>query len=85
MAEALGTRLKTLRMEAKLSQNQLARKADLDRSTISSAENGKNVSEITVAKLAAALSSVLGRDITPDSILSKGGDDDTDDPGPSIR
>lgn len=77
------TRLKSLRLQAKLSQNKLAVKAELDRTTVSNAENGHNVSEITISKLIAALSKELGREISLNSILS--GDEDTDDPGPSIN
>lgn len=57
-------RLRGLRMEAGLSQNKLARIADLDRTTISNAERGSEVSDLTVAKLAQGLSEASGRAIT---------------------
>lgn len=60
-------KLKQLRLEAKLSQNKLARKADLDRTTVSNAESGKDVSEITLSKLASALTDALGRKIEASS------------------
>jgi DNA-binding XRE family transcriptional regulator len=55
--------LKKLRLEAGLSQNKLARAADLDRTTISSAERGEEVTDLTLSKLATALSRVLGKEI----------------------
>lgn len=55
------SKIMSLRLEAKMSQNQLARKADLDRGTISSAENGNNVQDVTRSKIASALSEALGR------------------------
>lgn len=63
--------LRQLRLEAKLSQNRLARQADLDRTTVSSAENGREVSEITVSKLSSALSDALKREITDADITQK--------------
>ena len=61
--------LKALRLEARLSQNALSRKADLDRSTISSAENGGEVSELTFEKLRGTLASELGRKIQDSDLL----------------
>lgn len=61
--EKFPRRVKQLRMQAGLSQNKLARRADLDRSTISNAERGKEVSDLTVRKLEIAFSEVLGRSI----------------------
>ena len=55
--------LKTMRLQAKLSQNGLARKAELDRTTVSNAERGREVSELTPAKLTSALSTELGQEI----------------------
>lgn len=57
-------KIKKLRTEARLSQNRLAAKADLDRGTISNCENGGQPSDMTLAKLASALSEALGRPIT---------------------
>ena len=63
------TRLHTLRLEAGLSQNKLARLADLDRKTVSDVENRRNnPQEVTFAKLARALSQELGREITVEEI-----------------
>jgi len=61
--------IKAMRLEARLSQNALSRKADLDRSTISSAENGGEISELTLEKLRGTLSSELGREIQDSDIL----------------
>ena len=61
--------LKTLRLQAKLSQNALARRADLDRTTVSNAERGREVSELTASKLASTLSDELGLEIGIDRIL----------------
>ena len=61
--------LKTLRLQAKLSQNGLARKSELDRTTVSNAERGREVSELTVSKLASALSGELGQESGQDRIL----------------
>jgi len=55
--------LKRLRLEAGLSQNKLARAADLDRTTISSAERGGDVTDLTISKLATALSKALGTQV----------------------
>lgn len=63
--------LKKLRLQARLSQNALARKADLDRTTVSSAERGSEISELTLSKLVTSLSSELGRDLTAEAIIEK--------------
>ena len=60
--------LKTMRLQAKLSQNGLARKAELDRTTVSNAERGREVSELTLAKLTSALSIELGQEIPHERI-----------------
>lgn len=57
---AKDSKLRSLRMSAGLSQNALARKADLDRATVSAAENQKNVSDLSLAKIATALSVSVG-------------------------
>ena len=48
-------RMKALRLKAGLSQNSLARKADLDRATVAGAENGRSVSDLSLSKIATAL------------------------------
>lgn len=63
------SRLKHLRLEARLSQNGIARKADLDRATVARAENGKEVSELTLAKLSSALSNLLNQEIQMNDFL----------------
>lgn len=70
MAQCNG-QLKTLRLQARLSQNGLARKADLDRTTVSNAERGMEVSELTFSKLTSTLSAELGQTIDQDQILKK--------------
>ncbi len=63
------SKLKTLRLEAKLSINQLARRADLARATVSAAEQGREVSNLTFAKLMRALSDALHRPLIVDETL----------------
>lgn len=70
MAKCNG-QLKILRLQARLSQNGLARKADLDRTTVSNAERGLEVSELTLSKLTSALSAELGQTIDQNQILQK--------------
>jgi transcriptional regulator with XRE-family HTH domain len=65
--------LKTLRMKAGFSQNRLAREANLDRATVSAAERGEDVAELTVAKLTQALSRALGTELTETHLLRRGG------------
>lgn len=60
--------LKEFRLQAKWSQNKFAREADLDRATISNAENGKEVSELTIAKMVSALARGLKSEISPQQI-----------------
>ncbi|MBB4173937.1 hypothetical protein GGR93_001710 [Sulfitobacter noctilucicola] len=43
--------------------------ADLDRTTVSNAERGMEISEITVHKLAHALSDALGKQISVEDIV----------------
>lgn len=56
--------VKQLRLEAGLSQNKFARAADLDRTTVSNAERGQDISDLTLSKIRTTLSKELGRDIT---------------------
>ena len=69
MPQCNNGQLKTMRLQAKLSQNGLARKADLDRTTVSNAERGLEISELTVSKLAGALSVELKQEIPADRLL----------------
>jgi transcriptional regulator with XRE-family HTH domain len=64
-------KLRLLRLEAKLSQNSFARRADLDRATVARAESGQEISELTVAKIAMSLSDLLGRKVGLDEIVSE--------------
>ncbi|WP_260168430.1 helix-turn-helix transcriptional regulator [Sulfitobacter noctilucicola] len=64
-----GEKIKGLRLQAMMSQNKLARMADLDRTTVSNAERGMEISEITVHKLAHALSDALGKQISVEDIV----------------
>ena len=58
------SKLKMIRLkELKMSQDQLAALAGLNRGTISSIEKGKDVRELTLSKLTEALSEKLGREI----------------------
>ncbi len=52
----IGTRIKELREQNKLSQKDLAYSADLDRSYIASVENGqRNISIVNIEKVSIAL------------------------------
>lgn len=64
------SKIKSLRLEAKLSLNQFARLADLDRATVSKAEKGAAVSELTLHKIAAALGRQLDRSVDADELVS---------------
>lgn len=64
------SRIKALRLEAKLSLNHFARLADLDRATVSKAEKGGTVSELTLHKMAAALSQELDRPLNPNELVA---------------
>lgn len=61
-------RLKSLRMQAGLSQARLGRLADLDRTTVSNAENGKDVQELTVSKMLNVLNAELNMSLTVDDV-----------------
>lgn len=50
-----GSKIKALRLSAGMSQNALARKANLDRATVAAAENGKGVNDLSLSKIAVAL------------------------------
>ena len=63
--------LKTLRKKAGLSQNQLARLSNLDRRTISKAENNGFVQKSTLQKIAFALRETLSTDISISDIMSE--------------
>lgn len=61
--------LKSLRLATGHSQNQFARVADLDRATVSAAENGREVTDLTVVKYAKALTELSGRATPPERIV----------------
>lgn len=65
------SKIKSFRLEAKLSLNQLARLADLDRATVAKAEKGGVVSELTLHKIAAALGRQLDRSLNADELVSQ--------------
>jgi DNA-binding XRE family transcriptional regulator len=56
--------IEALRKEARWNRTKLAREADLNYLTVVNAETGKPVQLITVEKIAAALSSGLGRSVS---------------------
>lgn len=62
--------LRNLRLQAGLSQSKLARMADLDRTTLSKAENGKDVQIQTISKIISALSDALGRKVRPQDVIA---------------
>jgi len=58
--KAIGSRIKELRSKAKISQEELALRACLDRTYINSVENGRrNISIVNVEKISIALNSSL--------------------------
>jgi len=58
--ENIGLRIKDLRSKAKISQEELALRADLDRTYINSVENGRrNISIVNIEKIALALNSSI--------------------------
>ncbi len=65
------SKIKSLRLEAKLSMNHFARLADLDRATVSKAEKGGAVSELTLHKMAAALGRRLDRSLDADELVAQ--------------
>lgn len=65
------SKIKSLRLEAKLSLSQFARLADLDRATVSKAEKGGVVSELTWHKIAAALGQKLDRNLKASDLVSQ--------------
>jgi len=67
--KAFGKKMYMLRIELKLSQEQVAERAQLDRTYISSVERGqRNISLLNICKLAAAL------EVSPESLLENLGD-----------
>ena len=55
--ESIGLRIKELRAKASISQEELAFRANLDRTYINSVENGRrNISIVNIEKIARALS-----------------------------
>lgn len=64
------SRIKALRLEARLSLSNLARLSDLDRATVSKAEKGNSVSELSMHKMAAALSQELERPLAPEDLVA---------------
>lgn len=69
--------LKTLRAKARLSQARLARLADVDRATVSSAENGRNCQEMKCRMIIDGLNKGFftsnGIELDPDQYLRDGG------------
>uniref|UniRef100_UPI001A9259A0 helix-turn-helix domain-containing protein n=1 Tax=Escherichia coli TaxID=562 RepID=UPI001A9259A0 len=67
--KAFGKKMYSLRIEPKLSQEQVAERAQLDRTYVSSVERGqRNISLLNICKLAAAL------EVTPESLLANLGE-----------
>ncbi len=65
------SRVKKLRLEAGLSQNHLARLSGLDRATVAKAERGDSVSELTLHKVASALSKALNKKLEPEELAGR--------------
>jgi transcriptional regulator with XRE-family HTH domain len=58
--ENIGLRIKELRLKTGISQEELALRADLDRTYINSVENGKrNISIVNIERIALALNSSI--------------------------
>lgn len=67
--KAFGRKMYYIRVDLRLSQEQLAERAQLDRTYISSVERGqRNISLLNIFKLAAAL------EVAPESLLSNLGE-----------
>lgn len=62
------SKIKMLRLQAGMSQNKLASRAELDRNTVRNAENGLPVSELTVYKLSHTLSELLEQPVNPNEL-----------------
>ncbi|WP_417676465.1 helix-turn-helix transcriptional regulator [Roseibium sp.] len=62
--------LRNLRLQAGLSQNQLARRAGLVRTTISKAESGSDVKLRTISEIISALSDLLGREVRLQEVIT---------------
>lgn len=62
-------KLKEHRIKAGLSQNALSRLADLDRGTISNAENGKDVQELSISKMLRPIGERLGKEIDMSDVI----------------
>jgi transcriptional regulator with XRE-family HTH domain len=63
--------LRVLRLKSGLSQNRLARDADLDRGTVSNAERGIEIQELSLARILQALSRRLGHEVRVDEVLAE--------------
>jgi DNA-binding XRE family transcriptional regulator len=63
--------LKKLRLKARRSQNQFARDCDIDRGTVSNAEGGKEIQELTLQKIVDTLSELLKRQVKIDEVVSR--------------
>ncbi|BBS38694.1 helix-turn-helix domain-containing protein [Enterobacter cloacae complex sp. 2024EL-00215] len=69
--KAFGKKMYRLRIELQLSQEQVAERAQLDRTYVSSVERGqRNISLLNICKLAAAL------EVSPESLLANLGECD---------
>lgn len=60
--------LKSLRLAAACSKNELARLATLDRATVAKAESCCNVSELSISKLKLGLEKALDRKVQQDEL-----------------
>ncbi len=70
--QKIGKRIKELRTEKKYSQEELAARADIDRTYINSVENGKrNVSIVNIEKIVSALGCSLQEFFTSDLFTNK--------------
>lgn len=63
-------RVRKLRMQAGLSQAKLARMADLDRTTVSNVENGKNVEELSITKILKILNEELNLNVEVEDVIT---------------
>ena len=63
-------KLKRLRLDAGWSQNRLAREAGIDPGTVSSAERGAEVLELSLVRILKALSTNAGREIDIAEVLA---------------
>jgi transcriptional regulator with XRE-family HTH domain len=62
------SRVREYRLKARLSQNELARRAGIDERTVRRAEDGQTIQDVKAAAIADALSDALGMTLTIETL-----------------